>query len=143
MVKLEKTITINAPIEKVFDYIDDPTNLPDIWPSFVEAKDVQRLPNGGTSFRWVYRMGGMHFEGTSEAIEYIANQRSVFKNKGGIDSTITWKFLSEADGTNVIFAAEYIVPVPVLGKLAEAVIIKKNEKEADLLLTNLKARMET
>jgi uncharacterized protein YndB with AHSA1/START domain len=47
MAKLEKSITINAPAEKVFGYINVPTNLPEIWPSMVEAKDVQRLPNGG------------------------------------------------------------------------------------------------
>ena len=40
------------------------------------------------------------------------------------------------------FEIEYTVPVPVLGKLAEAVIVKMNEREGDLVLANLKARME-
>jgi hypothetical protein len=34
------------------------------------------------------------------------------------------------------------VPVPVLGKLAEAVIIRQNDHEAKVLLANLKAKME-
>jgi len=142
MAKLEKTIAINAPVEKIFAYLDDPTCLPEIWPSFVEAKDVKRLPNGGNSFSWVYKMAGMHFEGTSECIEYARNQRRVFENKGGIDSTITWTFLSEAAGTKVTFEAEYTVPIPLLGKLAETIIVKQNEKEAEKLLANLKSKME-
>jgi len=142
MAKVEKTITINAPVEKVFGYVNEPTNLPEIWPSMVEAKDVQRLPNGGNSFGWVYKMAGMRFEGTSEDTEVVANQRVVSKSKGGIESTITWTFQPEASGTKVTFEAEYTVPIPLLGKLAEAFIVKQNEHEAELLLANLKTRME-
>ena len=142
MAKVEKTITINAPVEKVFGYAEEPTNLPEIWPSLVEAKDVQRLPNGGTSFRWVYKMAGVRFEGTSEDTDYVANQRVVSKTKGGIESTVTWTFQPEAGGTKVTYEAEYTVPIPLLGKLAEAFIVKQNEGEAELILANLKARME-
>jgi len=142
MAKVEKTITINAPIEKVFGYVEEPTNLPEIWPSLVEAKDVQRLPNGGTSFRWVYKMAGVRFEGTSEDTDYVANQRVVSKTKGGIESTVTWTFQPEAGGTKVTYEAEYTVPIPLLGKLAESFIVKQNEGEAELILANLKARME-
>jgi uncharacterized membrane protein len=66
MAKTEKTIIINAPVEKVFNYVNEPTNLPEICPSLVEVKDVQRLPNDGTSDRWVYEMAGMRFQATSE-----------------------------------------------------------------------------
>ena len=142
MAKLEKSITINAPVEKVFGYMNVPTNLPEIWPSMVEAKDVQRLPNGGNSFRWVYKMAGVRFEGTSEDTEVVANERVVSETKGGIDSTIIWMFQPEGGGTEVTFEAEYTVPIPLLGKLAEAVIVMMNEHEADLLLANLKTRME-
>ena len=67
MVKAVKTITIKAPVEKVFDYLSEPTNLPEIWPSLVEIKDVQKLPSGGNRNRWVYKMAGIRLEGTSES----------------------------------------------------------------------------
>ena len=143
MAKSEKTITINAPVEKVFNYIEAGTNLPEIWPSLVEVTDVKRLPNGGHSDRFVYKMAGIRLEGTSEDIEYVPNQRIVTKTTGGAESTQTWLFQPEAGGTKVTFTVEYNVPIPVLGKLAEAVIIKMNEREGDLLLANLKARMES
>ena len=142
MVKAEKTITINAPVEKVFGYINEPTNLPEIWPSLVEVTDVQRLPNGGHSNRFVYKMAGIRLEGTSEDVEHVTNQRIVSKTKDGAESTQTWMFQPEAGGTKVTFKVEYTVPIPVLGKLAEAVIVKMNDREGDLLLANLKARME-
>jgi uncharacterized membrane protein len=142
MAKVEKTISINAPVEKVFDYLVEVTNLPEIWPSMVEVKDVEQAPSGGSNFGWVYKMAGMRFEGTSETTEFIANQRTVTKSKGGLESTITFTFQPEAGGAKITFEAEYTVPIPLLGKLAEAVIVKQNEGEAEELLANLKAKME-
>ena len=142
MPKEERTITINAPVEKVFSYIDEPTNLLEIWPSMVEVKDVQRLPKGGTSFRFVYKMAGIRFEGTSEDIEYVANERIVTKTKGGIEAIYTWTFQPEDGGTKMTVEVEWTVPVPVLGKLAEAFIVRQQEREFDLLLANLKDKME-
>ena len=34
------------------------------------------------------------------------------------------------------------MPIPLLGKLAEAAVVKLNQNEIELLLANLKARME-
>ncbi len=142
MAKLEKSVTIKAPVEKVFDFMADPKNYPEVWPSMVEVKDVQPSPTGGNNFSWTYKMAGMRFEGTSETTEYIANQRTVAENKKGIPSKFTWIYKPEAGGTNLTVQVEYTVPVPLLGKLAEAFIIKQNENEMDVLFANLKARME-
>jgi uncharacterized protein YndB with AHSA1/START domain len=140
--KVTRTITINAPVEKVFGYINEPTSLLEVWPSMVEAKDVHRLPNGGNRFRWVYKMAGVRLEGASEDTDVVPNERVVSETKDGMESRITWAFQPEAGGTKVTFEAEYTVPIPVLGKVAEALIVKLNENEAGVLLANLKARME-
>jgi uncharacterized protein YndB with AHSA1/START domain len=142
MAKLERSITINAPAAKIFEYVNVPTNLPEIWPSMVEARDVQRLPNGGNSFRWVYKMAGVRFEGTSEDTECVDCERVVSETKGGIESKLVWAFEPEDPGTKTTFQAEYTVPIPLLGRLAERVIVKMNEHESEVLLANLKARME-
>lgn len=142
MVKVQATATINAPAEKIFGYITVPTNMPEIWPSMLEASDIRPLPNGGNTFRWVYKMAGVRLNGSSEDSELIPNQRVVSVTKGGIESKITWTPQPIAGGTMVTFEAEYIVPVPLLGRLAEAFIAKQNQGEGELLVANLKARME-
>jgi uncharacterized membrane protein len=141
--KNETTITINAPVEKVFSYLqDNPINLLEIWPNMVEIEDVQQLPQGGTSFRWAYKMAGIRFKGTSEDIEYIANQRVVSKTKGGIETTYTWTFQPKYGGTEMTVEVDWAIPLPVLGKLAEALIVKQQEREFAVVLANLKDRME-
>ena len=143
MAKLTKSILIDASIEKIFTYMNDPKNLPEIWPSMVEVKDIQPLANGGSRFNFIYKMGGIRLEGTSEDTEFILNELTVSKSTGGIEAMATLIFETVDDRTKVTIIDEYKVPVPVLGKLAEAVIIKLNEQEAVTLLANLKARMET
>ncbi len=142
MAKVHKTITIKAPVEKVFAFMNDPHNLPVIWPSMVEVKNVSPMPTGGYKFEWVYKMAGMRIDGASETTEYIPNQRIATRSTKGIESHFSWVFEPVAKGTLLSVDIEYSVPVPVLGKLAESIIVKQNEREADVLLENLKKRME-
>ena len=142
MAKLTKSIVIQAPCEKIFAYMNDPMNLPDIWPSMKEVKDVQSLSNGGLRFNYVYNLAGFRLEGTSEDVEFVLNERTVSKSTGGIDAVATFTYANEGSGVKVTLINEYIIPMPVIGKLAESVIVKMNEQEAVTLLDNLKARME-
>ncbi len=37
---------------------------------------------------------------------------------------------------------EYTIPIPVLGKLAEKLVLRRNEREADLAMANIKDKFE-
>ena len=142
MESLMKSVLVHAPIEEVYGYLSDPTHLPEIWPSLVEITDVHSLPNGGHSNHWAYKMAGIRLEGTSEDVEHAANERIVSKTKGGTESTQTWTVQPEGDDTKVTFKVDYAVPIPVLGRLAEAAIVKLNDHEGDAIVANLKTILE-
>jgi uncharacterized protein YndB with AHSA1/START domain len=143
MIKFQKTVNINALPEKIFAYVTDPKDLPEIWPSLIEVKDVKQSPGGvGSTYHWTYKMAGVRFEGNSETTEYVANQRFVVKDKGGIESTRTTTLQRDNGGTKYSVEVEYSVPIPLVGKLAETFIEKQNEHEAEVFLANLKSRME-
>lgn len=143
MAKFRKSISIQAPVVKVFGYMADPTHLPEIWPSMIEVNDVKKAPDGNVSgYHWAYKMAGMRFEGTSEIKETIPNQRVVVSNPTGIPSTFVWTYEHLNGDTQLTIEVEYTIPVPLLGKLAETFIVKQNENEADIVLANLKSRME-
>lgn len=142
MTSQTKSVVVHAPVGKVYTYLDDPTHMPEFWPSLVEIKDVHSLPHGGHSNRWVYKMAGVRLEGTSEDVEHVTNERLVAKTKGGVDSTQTWMLEPEGDDTKVTFTVDYTVPIPVLGKLAEAAIVKLNNHEGDVVMENLKTILE-
>ena len=144
MPTIDKEILINALPEKIFSYVSKPSNLPQIWPSLIEIKNEQLLPNGRYSFQWIYKMGGMHLEGTGVYAGIVQNQWFTAKTKGALDSTITWTFRSkDTTQTRVTFTIDYRVPLPILTWLAHVTIVKMNEQEAELILANLRTRFET
>jgi uncharacterized membrane protein len=142
MAKIEKSILINAPVEKVFEFMSKPENLPEIWPSLQEVRNVQSLPNGGYCYDWSYKMAGLRFDGKAEWIEFVKNQRIVDKNESSIPSTFVWSYRGENGGARVTVNVDYTIPSAALVRLAEPIIHKMNEHEAEIVLVNLKARME-
>ena len=140
MTSIKSSITINAPVDKVFDYTK-PENLPEIWPSLVEVSNIKELPGGGYTWDWKYKMAGMKFDGSSEHVEYVENERTVAKSTG-IDSTITWSYEAVEGGTRMTAETDYTIPGSLLGKLAEPFVVKMNENESETILANIKARLE-
>ena len=144
MSKIEKSITINAPVKKVFDYFSNAELMPEWMPGMVEVKDIKSTKDGvGSTYKWVYKMAGMRFKGESITEEYVSEKKTVTRTKGGINSLWTWNFEPHNNGTKIDLVVDYTIPVPVLGKIAEAIVLKQNIREADLALANIKAKMES
>lgn len=142
MVKFERSLTIDVPVEKIFDYLSDRTHLPLVWPSLLDIKQVKKLPTGGYTFAYVYKMANMRFEGTGEDTEFLPKQRIVTKLVGDIEGTITFTFEPVGTHTKVFFAVAYTVPPVLLGKFPEPIVLKLNELEAEFVLANLKTWTE-
>ena len=142
MAKINKEIMINAPLEKIFDFVDNPDNLGRIWPSLLVVKNKQLLPNGGSSFEYIYKMAGKQLEGTAEYTDRVTNSWLSVKTKGAIDSTITWTFRSKENQTRVTFTVDYHVPLPILSIISGNIAMAMNDQEAELILNNLRAVFE-
>ncbi len=140
MITIAEAVIINAPVEKIFNYVSTPNNLPEFWPSLMEITDVQSLPKGGYKARYVYKMVGISFKGTGEYTEIVPNKSLVIVTKGGISSVLTWTFRSQANRTRVTLTVNYEIPVSLLSKLAEAVVKKMNENELIIMLENIRVR---
>jgi uncharacterized membrane protein len=142
MPKVDNEVIINAPVDEIFGYVSQPSNLKQIWPSLIEINNEQLLPNGGYSYHWVYKMTGIRFSGAGECIEMKPNLVLASRNIGAIESTVYFRFLSIGGRTKVSLAIDYQVPMPLLGQLTEIIILKMNAKEVGLILDNLRIRFE-
>ena len=88
-------------------------------------------------------MAGMRLEGETTTEEYVPEKKMVTRSKGGVNSLWTWSFEPHNNGTKMDLVIDYTVPIPVLGKIAEAIVLKQNIREADLALANIKVKMES
>ena len=142
MAKIHKQIRIDAPVERVYEFMTQPKYLPEIWPSLVEVSKIKRKPDGHHSFDWVYKMAGMRFKGHAETIALEQNRMVKLRNEKGIPSTFHWVYEDKDGHAQVTLEIEYQLPGKLLGKLAEPLLVRMNEAEAETLLNNLKLRME-
>jgi uncharacterized membrane protein len=142
MARVHKSIEIKVPVNTVYSYLEEPKNAPEWITNMIEVKDVTGS-GAGTHFNWTWNMAGIHMKGESTNIEDIPNKRIVLKGKGGIESTWTFNLESHKDVTVLDLDIDYTIPIPVLGKLAEKVVLKQNEREVDMAITNLKEKLET
>jgi uncharacterized protein YndB with AHSA1/START domain len=144
MERIKRTVFVEAPPAKVFGYLMDPRNLPEIWPSMVEVSNLKTKPDGtAESNDFTYKMAGVKFHGHTEIADVERDRCIVWKSEGGIRSTIRWTFTPHGSGTDVIDEVEYEMPKSVLTRLAAPFVRRINEHEADACVHNLKARMET
>jgi len=143
MSKISKSIDIDAPAERVWEFMTQPENLPSIWPSLVEVSNVQRKNDGTHSFDWVYKMAGVRFSGHSESSDVDQHRHIVVKNERGIPSTFNWRYEAKGQKTHLELDLEYSIPGKILSKVAEPVVHRINEREAETLLLNLKDQIET
>lgn len=139
MPTIRRSITIHAPVERVFDYVADPAHLPEVWPSLVEVRNVEDHETG-KSFDWDYKLLGVRIHGHSDPVERVQNERLVSRSVRGIPNTFRWLYTSHGEDTDVALEVDYQSPLP--GRLGERLVGKANEREAQTLLTNLKRKME-
>ena len=141
MPKINNSINISAPVEKVFAYVADPLANLEWLVGTTEVTDV--TGSGiGQHFQWKYNMLGVPLRGESTVSEHVPNERRVAQTKGGVTSTWAFTLAPHEGGTKLDLELDYTIPVPVLGKLAEKLVLKRNQREADLSMENIKQRLE-
>ncbi len=141
MATINNSINIGASGEKVFAYLTDPMNIPEWMVGMTEVKDVT---GSGVEqhYHWKYKMAGVPLHGESTVTEHIPNERRVVESKGGITSTFSFTFAPHEGGTKLDMEVNYTIPIPVLGKLAEKLVQKRNQRESDMAMENIKERLE-
>ncbi len=85
---------------------------------------------------------GLLLRGQSTVIEHASNECAVHQNIGSIGAI--WGYTVELDQNRTVLTieVEYSIPIPVLGKLAEDILLRRNAREFELALKNVKETME-
>ena len=145
MSKISASITINKPIEEVFDYTASPHNGPAFIPNLNENTNINPEQSGiGQTFDWRFNLAGVDLRGKGEVTEFERPHKSVVKSTGDSAST-TWvyTFKDENGATKVTAEIEYEISESILQKITNRTIIDKlNQRSAEQMLENLKTILE-
>jgi len=143
MHKFQVSTDIKASPERVFDFIAQPRNLPGVWPSLIEVSSVVTRPDGSSDYDWIYKMAGVQLKGHTTVDEADPGELLRTHTEGAIQSAFRWICRSEdGAGTRLTVEVEYTLPVPVVGKVVEAIIVRLNHREGETMLANIKDVLE-
>lgn len=137
----KNSIVIQATPEKVFAFADEPMNFPEWIPSMVEVRDV--IGTGpGQQYEWTYKMAGILLHGEGVVVEHVSHERTVHQNIGMIDAHVAFSVEPHEEGAALTLEVDYGIPIPVLGRLAERIVTRRNEREFQLALDTAKELLE-
>jgi uncharacterized protein YndB with AHSA1/START domain len=143
MATLTRNVTIDAPVDTVFDVALDPRRLWNV--KDVALTEVDIKPEGvGTSARMYSHVLGFHIEGGLEYTEVVPGDRIVVQVHFFAEKP-TWRFTFEpADGgTKVTAQGEWIMKFPVVGRPVENMMVREHKPVVEAILASLKAGAET
>lgn len=144
MSTITRTITISAPLEKVFAFVTSPANWTRYVTSLVDVRDLSsQAVEKGTTFTWQYRMLGMNFGGKGTVTENVRNEKFGMKMEGGFPITENYGFRSVDGGTELSVEVIYDTPSKILQTVSKSGLVEKlNQKEADGVLEKIKILCE-
>src|SRR5947208_14778159 len=83
MPNITKSVEVGAPVEKVFEMLDNPENFPVFVPNVTKVSNIRRSEKRlGDSFDVVYSMMGMEFPETFTYSEYAKPNRLAARYEG-------------------------------------------------------------
>ncbi len=136
----KRSVHIEAPVEKVFDFFRDPRNWQGIEELGVVFKDVRLTDEGvGTSYSWIARVAGLRIEGSNVFTEFLPNKRIVDRSSWSFEGIWTYSFEPEGSGTKMTIENSQVSfwRIPPLGWLMDYIA-----KGHEPVIYRLKAVME-
>ena len=130
MPSVETSITINAPIEKVFDTIIDP-ELTAQWSSGVsEVTNIKGNPwEKGSSTDLAYHVLGMKLTQHMVTSEIEKPRKVIYLMEGGFPGTSEFALEPQGQVTKVDIRIDYSVPGGILGKIANQVLLERMNRK--------------
>lgn len=147
MTVFKKSIFINAPLEKVYQYTINPENWSHFYNGLSEAESIKGKGEVGTIVKTKYSMLGMHFpvtievtacEMTPEGAKWSGDMTGSFPSKQ------TSTYVPKENGTELTFEIDSGgTPDSLFGKIIDKLVTDKMEENSAMhSLENIKAICE-
>ena len=145
--KVERSIRIDAPAERVYDLVMDASRLGDwvtIHHHLVDAPDGQL--EKGSKLTQCLKLAGRRFHVRWTVVENDPCRRVVWEGRGPVAShaRVVYGFASDGagQGTTFSYTNEYDLPGGPLGRMAGRAVSRITQRELDGSLQRLKSLVE-
>jgi uncharacterized membrane protein len=145
MPRLDNSIDIKAPRERVFQYVSDITTHPE-WVKWTKRAEVTSpgLKGVGATDVMVMQVGPRKEDVEGLVTEYKEGQLFTRRHTRGMDMTDRLALVGLPAATKVAWSVEYTPPMGAMGKLIDVVFMNRLfDQLMQDSLTNLRERLES
>jgi uncharacterized membrane protein len=146
MARIERSIEIEASVDKVFNFAADWQNKFKLkwWPGIIDWKPTTEQTRGdGARFVFKTKALGLEYETEMETSNFLENEEFTYTSIRGMESKHQMIFTPVGSGTKVTDITEYKVPIPVIGGVLDALFFKRQwEANSKKAMQNLKRLLE-
>jgi len=143
MPKVETSILINAPVNKIFDTMVEPMGIPK-WAPISSVSNIKgNAGEVGSSADYAISLFGAKLKQTMTVLEVDKPYKIVYEMAGGFSGKWTYTLKTEDKGVRVHTEVHYIVRYGLIGRIADKfLIVRMHQKKTEAFATGLKAFCE-
>ena len=143
MAIVQRNIQINAAPQETMALLSDASRWPDWYPGMTEINVVDPFPEQGGKVTFKVKSAGLSMPITETVLDYQPDKLQLFQMEGMLSGRARCDLTPEGERTRLTTTFDYALPGGVLGKLADALIVKRmNSKSLEEGLNNFKALVE-
>ncbi len=143
--KVERTVEVAAPAERLYDVVMDPSRLED-WVTIHDhlVGEAPKRLRKGSKLTQCLKLAGRPFKVRWTVAENEPCERVVWEGRGPVGShaKVVYAFAANGEGTRFSYSNEYDLPGGPLGRLAGRTVARATAKEVDGSLQRLKSLVE-
>lgn len=146
--QIHATVTIDTPVEKVLEFLDDPDNLAKCVRTVERVEEVSRSPGRvGNSFRLIYRVLGVPLNEELMVIGFEPPRRHTPHRRfqiwqtvhGRVRGTVTWTLEAEGNQTYASLDAAYQLTGGMFGRALDRLLVERAiKRDVDRTLEQMK-----
>ncbi|HLC99545.1 hypothetical protein A2841_00045 [Candidatus Kaiserbacteria bacterium RIFCSPHIGHO2_01_FULL_48_10] len=120
---IEQSVIINAPVERVFEFITNPKNRPKFLPDSLPPTNISsKAAKVGQTWDWHNGVMKMSLKGKAEVVGLEPLRRYTVKHSGDADVVQSFLFEAAGDKTKLTYSAPFAVGHHSLEKLNASIL---------------------
>src|SRR4051795_1581571 len=143
MAIVQRNVQIKASPQEAMALLSDASRWPEWYPGMTELNIAAPFPEEGGKVAFKVKSVGMSMPITETVLDYQPGKLQLLQMEGMLSGRARWELTPEGDGTRLTTTFDYALPGGVLGRVADALMVKRmNGKTLEEALNNFKALVE-
>jgi carbon monoxide dehydrogenase subunit G len=143
MTSVQRNVQIDASPQETMALLSDASRWPDWYPGMMGIDITAPFPEAEGKVVFKVKSAGVSMTITETVLDYQPDKLQLLQMEGMLSGQARWELSPEGDGTRLTTTFEYALPGGVVGKLADALMVKRmNGKSLEDALKNFKALVE-